>query len=127
MSLRDQVHALIPGVLSDLNSLITIESVSADPARAAEVERSARSIVRLLEDLGCPDARVVRADGGAPAVIGRFPAPAGMPTVCLYAHHDVQREATRPAGVRRPSWRQKSRIGCSAGAPAMTKAVLAFI
>jgi len=101
MSLRDQVHALIPGVLSDLNSLITIESVSADPARAAEVERSARSIVRLLEDLGCPDARVVRADGGAPAVIGRFPAPEGMPTVCLYAHHDVQPEGDL-AGWRTP-------------------------
>jgi cysteinylglycine-S-conjugate dipeptidase len=101
MSLRDQVHAQIPGVLSDLKSLITIESVSADPARAAEVERSARSIVRLLEDLGCPDARVVRADGGAPAVIGRFPAPEGMPTVCLYAHHDVQPEGD-PAGWRTP-------------------------
>jgi cysteinylglycine-S-conjugate dipeptidase len=101
MSLRDQVHAQIPGVLSDLKSLITIESVSADPARAAEVERSARSIVRLLEDLGCPDARMVRADGGAPAVIGRFPAPEGMPTVCLYAHHDVQPEGD-PAGWRTP-------------------------
>jgi cysteinylglycine-S-conjugate dipeptidase len=101
MSLRDQVHAQIPGVLSDLKSLITIESVSADLARAAEVERSARSIVRLLEELGCPDARVVRADGGAPAVIGRFPAPEGMPTVCLYAHHDVQPEGD-PAGWRTP-------------------------
>ena len=99
MSLRDRVQAQIAGVLSDLKSLITIESVSADPARAAEVERSARSIVGLLEDLGCPDVRVVRADGGAPAVIGRFPAPEGMPTVCLYAHHDVQPEGD-PAGWR---------------------------
>ena len=101
MSLRDQVHAQIPGVLVDLKSLITIESVSADPARAVEVERSARSIVGLLEDLGCPDIRVIRADGGAPAVIGRFPAPEGMPTVCLYAHHDVQPEGD-PEGWRTP-------------------------
>ncbi len=101
MSLRDQVHAQIPGVLVDLKSLITIESVSADPARAAEVERSARSIVGLLEDLGCPDIRVIRADGAAPAVIGRFPAPEGMPTVCLYAHHDVQPEGD-PEGWRTP-------------------------
>lgn len=101
MSLRDQVQTQIPGVLADLKSLITIESVSADPARAAEVERSARSIVRLLEDLGCPDVRVIRAEGGPPAVIGRFPAPEGMPTVCLYAHHDVQPEGD-PAGWRTP-------------------------
>ena len=101
MSLRDEVQAQIPGVLSDLKSLITIESVSADPGRATEVERSARSIVGLLEDLGCPDVRVIRADGGAPAVIGRFPAPEGVPTVCLYAHHDVQPEGD-PAGWRTP-------------------------
>ncbi len=101
MSLRDRIHAEIPGVLSDLNSLVAIESVSADPARASEVERSAQRVLVLLEDLGCPDARVVRADGGAPAVIGRFPAPEGMPTVCLYAHHDVQPEGD-PAGWRTP-------------------------
>ncbi|HZL74106.1 MAG TPA: dipeptidase, partial [Propionibacteriaceae bacterium] len=74
MSLRDRVRAQIPGVLSDLNSLVAIESVGADPARASEVERSAQRVLDLLEDLGCPDARVVRANGGAPAVIGRFPA-----------------------------------------------------
>jgi acetylornithine deacetylase/succinyl-diaminopimelate desuccinylase-like protein len=101
MSLRDRVQAQIPGVLSDLNSLVAIESVSADPARASEVERSAQRILDLLEDVGCPVARVVRANGGAPAVIGRFPAPEGMPTVCLYAHHDVQPEGD-PAGWRTP-------------------------
>jgi cysteinylglycine-S-conjugate dipeptidase len=101
MSLRDRVQAQIPGVLSDLNSLVAIESVGADPARASEVERSAQRVLDLLEDLGCPDARVVRANGGAPAIVGRFPAPEGMPTVCLYAHHDVQPEGD-PAGWRTP-------------------------
>jgi acetylornithine deacetylase/succinyl-diaminopimelate desuccinylase-like protein len=92
VTLRDQIEAQIPGVLSDLTALVAIESVSADPARGPEVERSAQSIAQLLVDLRCPDVRVIRADGGAPAVIGRFPAPEGMPTVCLYAHHDVQPE-----------------------------------
>jgi acetylornithine deacetylase/succinyl-diaminopimelate desuccinylase-like protein len=101
MSLRDQVQAQIPGVLADLEDLIGIESVSADGARASEVERSARAVAQLLRDLGCPDLRVVRIAGGAPAVIGRFPPPAGMPTVCLYAHHDVQPEGD-PAGWRTP-------------------------
>jgi cysteinylglycine-S-conjugate dipeptidase len=101
MSLHDVVHDLLPGVLSDLKDLVAIESVSADRARAGEVERSAQAIVKLLVDAGCPDARVVRANGGTPAVIARFPAPAGMPTVCLYAHHDVQPEGD-PAGWATP-------------------------
>jgi cysteinylglycine-S-conjugate dipeptidase len=101
MSLREQVQAQIPGVLADLKELVAIESVSADPARTAEVERSAEYVVQLLLNLGCPDVRVVRANAGAPAVIGRFPAPKGMPTVCLYAHHDVQPEGN-PAGWRTP-------------------------
>jgi cysteinylglycine-S-conjugate dipeptidase len=101
MSLRDAVRDLLPGVLADLKDLVAIESVSADPARAGEVERSALAIVRLLVDAGCPDARVVRGTGGAPAVIARFPAPAGMPTVCLYAHHDVQPEGD-PTGWATP-------------------------
>ena len=101
MSLHDVVRDLLPDVLADLKELIAIESVSADPARADEVERSAQSVVRLLTDLGCPDVRLIRADGGAPAVIGRFPPPAGMPTVCLYAHHDVQPQG-EPEGWRTP-------------------------
>jgi len=102
MSLRDQVEAQLPGVLADLTDLVAIESVSADPSRTAEVERSAQRVVQLLADLGCPDIRVVRANGGAPAVIGRFPAPHGMPTVCLYAHHDVQPEGDPDGWRTRP-------------------------
>jgi acetylornithine deacetylase/succinyl-diaminopimelate desuccinylase-like protein len=101
MSLHDVVRDLLPGVLSDLKDLVAIESVSADPARGGEMERIALAIARLLVDAGCPDARVVRGDGGAPAVIARFPAPAGMPTVCLYAHHDVQPEGD-PTGWATP-------------------------
>jgi cysteinylglycine-S-conjugate dipeptidase len=101
MSLHDQVQHQLPGVLADLKELVAIESVSADPARVAEVERSAERVVKLLADLRCPDVRVVRAEEGAPAVIGRFPAPDGKPTVCLYAHHDVQPEGD-PRGWRTP-------------------------
>jgi acetylornithine deacetylase/succinyl-diaminopimelate desuccinylase-like protein len=41
VSLRDQVQAQLPGVLADLKALVEIESVSADPSRAANVEHSA--------------------------------------------------------------------------------------
>jgi acetylornithine deacetylase/succinyl-diaminopimelate desuccinylase-like protein len=101
MSLHEVVRDLLPGVLTDLKDLVAIESISADPARSGELERSALAIVRLLVDAGCPDARVIRGDGEAPAVLARFPAPAGMPTVCLYAHHDVQPEGD-PTGWATP-------------------------
>jgi len=110
MSLRDQVEAQLPGVLADLTDLVAIESVSADPSRTAEVERSAQRVVQLLADSGCPDIRVVRANGGAPAVIGRFPAPEGTPTVCLYAHHDVQPEGDLN-GWRTPPFAATERDG----------------
>jgi len=97
MSLRDHVQSQIPGVLADLEELVAIESVSADPTRASEVQRSAETIMQLLVDLQCPDVRIVRAAGGAPAVIARFPAPEGKPTVCLYAHHDIQPEGNSSA------------------------------
>ncbi|SDU98930.1 Acetylornithine deacetylase/Succinyl-diaminopimelate desuccinylase [Microlunatus sagamiharensis] len=98
MNLADTVRAQQPQVLADLRDLVAIESVSADPARADQVLRSAETVAQLLRDARCPDVRVVDA-GGAPAVIGRYPAPEGQPTVCLYAHHDVQPEGER-AGWR---------------------------
>ena len=84
-----RIDALLPGVLADLERLVAIRSVSSDPAHAPEVRASAEAVADLLRQAGCPDVRVVAA-GGAPAVIGRYPAPEGAPTVCLYAHHDVQ-------------------------------------
>jgi acetylornithine deacetylase/succinyl-diaminopimelate desuccinylase-like protein len=88
--LRDRVRTVLPGVRKDLEDLVRIESVSADPARASEVRRSAEAVARLLEAEGCT-ARIVSA-GGGPAVIGHKPGPDGAPTVLLYAHHDVQPE-----------------------------------
>lgn len=88
-NLAEQVNAVLPGVLEDLARLVAIPSVSALPERDADVEASAQFVAKLLGEAGCPDVSVVRA-GGKPAVLGAFPAPEGMPTVCLYAHHDVQ-------------------------------------
>ena len=87
--LRDRVKSLIPGVLADLAHLVAIPSVSSLPAHHSDVQRTAEAVARFARDLGCPDVRIV-AEGGQPAVIARFPAPEGAPTLCLYAHHDVQ-------------------------------------
>lgn len=97
MTLHDAVTAALPDVLRDLAALVAIRSVSAQAAHADDVQRSAQWIAERLRALDCPDVRIVE-ESGQPAVIGRFPAPAGAPTVCLYAHHDVQ-----PTGDR-GSW-----------------------
>ncbi len=82
---------MLPSVRRDLEDLIRIESVWADPARRGEVRRSADAVAGLLSDAGFGDVQIV-SEGGAPAVIARHPAPPGAPTVLLYAHHDVQPE-----------------------------------
>ncbi|MBW8750265.1 MAG: dipeptidase [Propionibacteriales bacterium] len=89
--LRQRVQAVLPGVRANLEELVRIESVSADPARAGEVRRSAEAVRDLFAAEGFA-VRITSADGGAPAVIAHKPAPAGAPTILLYAHHDVQPE-----------------------------------
>ena len=90
--IRARLAEVLPGVRSDLEDLVRIESVSADPARAGEVERSAEAVRDLFAAEGF-EVEVVRAyDGAPPAVIARKAGPEGAPTVLLYAHHDVQPE-----------------------------------
>ncbi len=90
--LSQRVHDLLPGLLGDLEDLVRIQSVSADPERLGEVEKSARKTAQLLAAEGA-DVSIVRASEGAPpAVIGERRGPAGAPVVLLYAHHDVQPE-----------------------------------
>jgi cysteinylglycine-S-conjugate dipeptidase len=91
-NLKNHVHDLLPGLLGDLEALVRIQSVSADPQRLGEVEQSAAKTAELLRAEGVA-AEIVRAyDGAPPAVIGERTGPAGAPVVLLYAHHDVQPE-----------------------------------
>jgi acetylornithine deacetylase/succinyl-diaminopimelate desuccinylase-like protein len=89
--LVERVREVLPSVRRDLEDLVRIESVWADPNRRTEVQRSAESVAKLLSQAGFDDVQIV-SEGGAPAVIARHPAPPGAPTVLLYAHHDVQPE-----------------------------------
>ncbi|MDT5146588.1 MAG: hypothetical protein QOC58_1233 [Mycobacterium sp.] len=89
--LVERVRELLPSVRRDLEDLVRIESVWADPGRRPEVHRSAQAVSDLLSQASFRDVQIV-SEGGAPAVIARHPAPPGAPTVLLYAHHDVQPE-----------------------------------
>ena len=90
--IRTKVAGVLPGIRKDLEDLVRIESVSADPARAGEVQRSAEAVAELFRAENFDSVEIVSAEGGAPAVIARKAGPAGAPTVLLYAHHDVQPE-----------------------------------
>jgi len=72
-----------------LEELVRIPSVSDVDGDAPEVRRSAETVARILTEAGFPEVDIVQ-EGGRPAVVAHHPAPAGAPTVLLYAHHDVQ-------------------------------------
>ncbi|MBX5488988.1 MAG: dipeptidase [Mycolicibacterium hassiacum] len=107
--LAQRVRDVLPSVRRDLEELIRIESVWADPARRGEVQRSAETVARMLRDTGFGEVSIV-SEGGAPAVIARHPAPPGAPTVLLYAHHDVQPEGD-PAQWHSPPFEPTERDG----------------
>src|SRR5215470_4305254 len=88
--LASAVRAVLPSIRADLDRLVRIPSVSADPAAAPHLRASAREVAALLRAAGLHDAEVVAVAGGQPAVLGHRPGPPGAPTVLLYAHHDVQ-------------------------------------
>ena len=88
--LRAAVDQVLPSVRQDLERLVRIRSVSADPEAATEVQASAAAVADLASGAGATEVDVLSAEGGAPAVLARWTAPAGAPTVLLYAHHDVQ-------------------------------------
>ncbi|WP_214368896.1 dipeptidase [Pseudonocardia sp. H11422] len=89
-NLAAAVTAALPSARADLEGLVRIPSIWADPAHADDTHRSAEAVAELARGAGAASVRIVAAEGGAPAVIARWPAPAGQPTVLLYAHHDVQ-------------------------------------
>lgn len=88
--LRAAVERALPSVRSDLEALVRIPSVSADPGAADAVRASADAVAELARGAGASNVDVLGVSGGAPAVVAHWPAPDGAPTVLLYAHHDVQ-------------------------------------
>jgi acetylornithine deacetylase/succinyl-diaminopimelate desuccinylase-like protein len=76
---------------AELEALVRIPSISADPARRADVQASADASVELLRAHGLENVRIAGVDGSQPFVIGEWmhAGPEAL-TVLLYAHHDVQ-------------------------------------
>ncbi|WP_431774935.1 dipeptidase [Streptomyces cucumeris] len=88
-----------PAFLDDLSEWLRIPSVSADPARADDVRRSAQWLSEHLTATGFPVVEIWDTPG-APAVFAAWPSgDPDAPTVLVYGHHDVQ-----PA-AREDGWR----------------------
>jgi acetylornithine deacetylase/succinyl-diaminopimelate desuccinylase-like protein len=104
------VQRVLPSVRADLERLVRIPSVSADPAAAPHVQASADEVAALLRLAGLPSVEVLAVAGGQPAVLGRRPGPPGAPTVLLYAHHDVQPTGD-PAGWNSDPFEPSERDG----------------
>lgn len=88
--LAGYVNAQLPGLLADLDAWLRIPSVSADPARAAEIAASAAWLAAALRRTGFPVVQTWETPGH-PAVFAHWPsADPDAVTVVLYGHHDVQ-------------------------------------
>ncbi len=88
--MSDRVRQVLPSARADLERLVRIPSVSADPDAAPHLWASAGEVAALLRGAGLPEVNVVTRGGSCPAVLGSRLGPPGAPHVLLYAHHDVQ-------------------------------------
>jgi acetylornithine deacetylase/succinyl-diaminopimelate desuccinylase-like protein len=87
MDVREFVESNASGFIDELKQWLAIPSISADPARESDVERSAQWLADHLRDTGFPTVEVWEPH----AVFAEWPAadPAA-PKVLVYGHHDVQ-------------------------------------
>jgi acetylornithine deacetylase/succinyl-diaminopimelate desuccinylase-like protein len=76
-------------LLDELSAFLSIPSVSALPAHAADCRRAAEWLRDELARLGCPTVQLVEGDGH-PVVWAEGPALPGRPTLLIYGHYDVQ-------------------------------------
>jgi acetylornithine deacetylase/succinyl-diaminopimelate desuccinylase-like protein len=87
---RTFVQAHIADLHADLDAWLRIPSISADPALAGEVRRSAEWLAEKFRVTGFPTVEIWETPG-APAVFAEWPSgEPDAPTVVVYGHHDVQ-------------------------------------
>ena len=75
--------------ITELIELLTIPSVSTDPAYAEEVARAARWLAQHLQEIGASQAYAAPSKGH-PVVMGECGAAKAAPTILVYGHYDVQ-------------------------------------
>ena len=81
-----------------LGQMVTVPSISMDPARATDMRRMAELAIQYLTDLGAV-AQIIET-GGYPIISGGWTTGSQHPTITIYNHMDVQ-----PA--QEPEWKQE--------------------
>jgi acetylornithine deacetylase/succinyl-diaminopimelate desuccinylase-like protein len=76
--------------LGQLQELVRIAGVSADPPPNEALSRSASAVVRLMEQAGLENCEVIDFPDAHPYAYGEWLHAEGAPTLLLYGHHDVQ-------------------------------------
>jgi acetylornithine deacetylase/succinyl-diaminopimelate desuccinylase-like protein len=77
-------------IVDTLFEWLRIPSISADPSRLGDLDRSAEFCAKLMNDAGLGRVDILQT-GGGPAVYGEWcNAGPDAPTVLVYGHHDVQ-------------------------------------
>ena len=98
------VRQVLPSVRADLERLVRIPSVSADPAAAPQLQASAAEVAALLRQAGLPEVDVLTVDGGQPAVLGRRPGrPAPPRSCCMPITTCSRRDSARTGTATRSS------------------------
>ena len=110
-ALREQVRALMPQAKADLAQLVSYRSVAdARQFPPEECHRAARWVADAFAGLGLADVGLHETPDGSEAVVARYPAPPGAPTVLLYSHYDVQPPVDE-AAWETPVWELTERDG----------------
>src|SRR5438309_911544 len=90
LQLREYVDAEADRIVESLFEWLRIPSISAQPAHAPDVRRSAEFTAQLMRDAGLEHVELLETPG-APSVYGdHLHAGADAPTALVYGHHDVQ-------------------------------------
>ena len=75
--------------VDELVEFCRIPSISADPAHAGDVRRSAEQLALAARDAGFASAELIET-AGHPAVYAERMVDPALPTVLIYGHHDIQ-------------------------------------
>jgi acetylornithine deacetylase/succinyl-diaminopimelate desuccinylase-like protein len=88
-AVADYLHQNRDRLLSELQELLRIPSVSTLPERKEDVRKAAQWLQARLARAGCT-ASEVHETGGHPIVYGEWLGAPGRPTILVYGHYDVQ-------------------------------------